>query len=583
MGERGSCCFGCRRRSVSRRVFCVMVVLTVVWQQALSAEERPLLPAGAYITDMLVDPADSEALWVATNGAGIYYRPSLDAPWEARPLAGPRRTLALAMGVGPSPRLLSGGEASGPPLGPDGAALTILDIAPHPADPELIFVLAPDGVWRVRGPHGLAAEQEWKRVFSYSDWLAQNRQPDWPEGDWAFTRFQKLSIDAHYPDTLLLGARWEGGFHRSDDGGQTWTHHSLGGIFRRGDEVRVDPFDPSLYYAFTHHQGLLKSFNRGRSWVVAGSGLVPQKRTPHYGAYLLGGISFDSHIPGRILAGSDYSTWISEDRGETWTEVGMTLTCEFVRASAFHPKHPSILYAGSNVGVFQSTDGGLTWSPANEGLPERTLIKSFDAEIAGRRFAFALVSGNNPVYRRPLDAGPRAPWRSMSWLINEAASDLVWNAQSAELILTTTSGTRLVSKDGGFRWSVPAVVYADRPVRHRPSELPSAARPGDLVIQNAVMPDPSPLLDWYKRPPFVRIQLVGRRYPADGSLPIWETHWESQLWGPLMIPDALQDTLADLVVEVRDFQDGTRAGRTPYRGPDSIHQVAVSPVHNTHR
>jgi hypothetical protein len=407
---------GCQYHILSRYnvnpVFKNLLFLAALFPAAACHLSAAPPPAGAYITEIRVDPANPDALRVTTHGGGHFYREGLDAPWQPVETA--------------------------PVLGPEDEPVTVLGTVPHPGDPGLAFILTPDGVWRVRNLNAHEGETEWTLVFDYAAWLAANRQPDWPAGDWRFTRFQKLTIDPHAPDTLLLGARWEGGYHRSDDGGETWTHQPISGIFRRADELRVDPFNPELFYAFTHHQGLFKSTNRGKSWVVAGAGLLPQKRTPVYGVYLLGGIAFDPNTPGRILSGSDFSTWLSADHGETWTEVGRTLTCEFVRATAFHPENPDILYAGSNVGFYQSMDGGRTWTPANRGFPGRTVLQSFEAEIDGRPFAFARVAGNNPVYRRPLDKGPDAPWRSMSWLLNAGATDLAWDADAGKLILTTT-------------------------------------------------------------------------------------------------------------------------------------------------
>jgi photosystem II stability/assembly factor-like uncharacterized protein len=555
-------------------------ISTCLFLSASSVLSATSLPAGAYITDIALDPANPDSLWVTTNGAGRFFREGLDAPWQRMDgHADSGKWYAIAGMPGMASTVLTGGEQSGPPLGPDGQRLSILDIAAHPTDSGVAFVLTPGGVWRVSDPADMRIERHWKQVFDYARWLAANRQADWPDRDWRFTRFQKLTVDPHAPDTLLLGARWEGGYHRSDDGGRTWTHHSISGIFRRVDELRVDPFNPQLFYAFTHHQGLFKSYNRGQSWVVAGSGLLPQKRTPHYGVYLLGGIAFDPNTPGRILSGSDYSTWLSEDYGESWTEVGPTLTCEFVRATAFHPENPDILYAGSNVGFFQSMDGGKTWTPANRGFPERRILQTLEVDFEGRPFEFARVAGGNPVYRRPLDQGPDAPWRSMSWLLNTGASDLSWNPDTAELVLTSTDGQTLTSADGGFRWTVPEVIYADRSVRFPEGEIPAEASGGDLVIQNAVVPDPEPLLHWYKRPPFVSIQLVGPGYPEDGSAPRWQTNWDTRLSGTLDIPEEVDTTDAVIYVEVRDFQDGTRAGKAPYHGPDVLTEVVVKPAH----
>lgn len=59
------------------------------------------------------------------------------------------------------------------------------------------------------------------------------------------------------------------------------------------------------------------------------------------------------------------------DGGTSWTDVtgdGATgLPDAPIRGIARHPCNPSWLYAGTEVGVFATEDGGATWSPLNEG------------------------------------------------------------------------------------------------------------------------------------------------------------------------------------------------------------------------
>jgi hypothetical protein len=556
----------------------IAIVMAVSGFGSRAATERAL-PAGAYITDILTDPAQPDAVWVATNGAGCYFRETVSSPWmsvNSATASGKWYTIA-AHPQGGEP--LFGGEQSGPELGPNGESLTVLDLIIATDAPHRVHVLTPSGVWQVDSVENFEDAAHWRQVFDYIDWQAHHRKADWPEGPWSFTRFQKLTRDPHAPQRLFIGARWEGGYFRSDDGGQTWSHHSISGLFRRVDEFQVDPFNSQLHYAFTHHQGLFKSYNGGLSWVAAGRGLEPQKRTPEYGAYLLCGVAFDANTPGRLIAGSDYSTWISSDYGENWLEVDRTLSCEFVRATAFHPSNPQIIYAGSNVGFFQSLDGGVTWEPANAGFPERRVQKRIEIPIEGQRFEFALVQGTQPVWRRAVDAGPSAQWHSMNWLLQTAATDLEWNSEEQCLVLTGTDGAQYRSQDGGFRWSVGSVAYTPRALQFEADEVPDWAQAGELIIQNAVRPDAEPLLDWYKRPPFIVVQGVRAGYPKDESEPIWEVHWEDQLSGPFPIPDDATSESFDIYVEVRDFQDGTRSGRAPFAGRDRVTQVMVYPVH----
>jgi photosystem II stability/assembly factor-like uncharacterized protein len=61
------------------------------------------------------------------------------------------------------------------------------------------------------------------------------------------------------------------------------------------------------------------------------------------------------------------NVWKTSDGGTTWSNLGQALPAAPVRALAIHPDHPGFLYAGTEVGVFASEDGGVHWSPTNEG------------------------------------------------------------------------------------------------------------------------------------------------------------------------------------------------------------------------
>ena len=66
---------------------------------------------------------------------------------------------------------------------------------------------------------------------------------------------------------------------------------------------------------------------------------------------------------GLILAGSDLSgAYMSSDHGESWHPIGSTqgLTTGDVASVGFDPQNGSILYFGTEQGIFRSSDGGET-------------------------------------------------------------------------------------------------------------------------------------------------------------------------------------------------------------------------------
>jgi photosystem II stability/assembly factor-like uncharacterized protein len=64
---------------------------------------------------------------------------------------------------------------------------------------------------------------------------------------------------------------------------------------------------------------------------------------------------------------SSGNVWKTVDGGATWNNIGVSLPQAPVRSLAIHPKNSKFLYIGTEVGVFASEDGGISWSPSNEG------------------------------------------------------------------------------------------------------------------------------------------------------------------------------------------------------------------------
>ncbi|MDQ3817915.1 MAG: DUF4214 domain-containing protein, partial [Acidobacteriota bacterium] len=61
------------------------------------------------------------------------------------------------------------------------------------------------------------------------------------------------------------------------------------------------------------------------------------------------------------------NVWRTNDSGATWTNISSNLPAAPVYAFAVWRQNPSFLYAGTEVGIFASADGGLSWSTSNDG------------------------------------------------------------------------------------------------------------------------------------------------------------------------------------------------------------------------
>lgn len=104
-------------------------------------------------------------------------------------------------------------------------------------------------------------------------------------------------------------------------------------------------------------------------WDRVGLGALPQSQPKQN--YWCQSIVVSPHDSQRVfvtfLSYTRNNVWLTTDGGATWKNVGPTLPAVGARTIAVHPRQPNFVYLGTDVGIFASEDGGLTWAPANQG------------------------------------------------------------------------------------------------------------------------------------------------------------------------------------------------------------------------
>lgn len=68
--------------------------------------------------------------------------------------------------------------------------------------------------------------------------------------------------------------------------------------------------------------------------------------------------------------------WRTSDGGQSWTDLSDNLPDAPIRDVTVHPQRSTWIYVATQLGVFASEDGGLTWSPTNEG-PANVACRDF--------------------------------------------------------------------------------------------------------------------------------------------------------------------------------------------------------------
>lgn len=167
--------------------------------------------------------------------------------------------------------------------------------------------------------------------------------------------------------------------------------------------------------------------------------------------------------PHRVFAIGD-QVYRSEDGGATFTGLtryrGISLIGASLNDLALNPLDPDDLAVATDLGLWRSRDGGLTWFQAGEGLPTFVArrILAFPSGTRGLQLLFgkdrALEWVPGSVYgwkSLPLDATPvPAPLRRALERFGEAVT--AWDAAGDFLCLGRADGALLTSSDNGVSW-----------------------------------------------------------------------------------------------------------------------------------
>ena len=281
--------------------------------------------------------------------------------------------------------------------GIDDASGRVVSIAPHPTNPDIVYIASASG--------GI-----WKTVDQGATW-----QPLTDELSVLNHGF--VALDPSNPDRVYIGTgEWTtgssgDGIFRSEDGGQTWEriattaevgtrcsglavapglpnviHHTGNAGYQRSTDgglswtttlagnassLQIHPTNPGILYVALAGDGIYRSTDLGTSFTKLTDGL-PESG---FGRIVL---AISRSDPNRLYAaftsgGDVLGTYRTDNGGDTWSEL--VNAPNFARPQAWYdcfvsvdPTDPNTVYAGGvfptygEAGVTRSTDGGQTWT-----------------------------------------------------------------------------------------------------------------------------------------------------------------------------------------------------------------------------
>lgn len=377
-----------------------------------------------YTYSIAVDPTDPDVVYsgyqrkVFENNSGVYKRNGVDANWEEI-FTVPNSLGVKSVEVDPSnPNRVYAGVA-----GSEGGIFFSNDHGEtwQKLNEDLTFTT----IW---GHSQLQIDPTDKNTVYAGTWgggtyKTINGAQDWSLLDENHTFSPTfLAISKKDPNTIYACDRTEPKIHRSDDAGETWyTYYDFGEGHMLTSAVVIDPDDPDVIYAATFkppmaHGGILMKIKDGQGIADLSSGL-----------------------PRSVLD----------------IEIDVN--------------NPSVLYVTTHIhGVFKSTNGGDSWEQLDDrgtGLP-RTGFYDIDVDPMNSSTLYATaLCGELPDYMLPagvenlegrcgvyksIDGGQH--WAHILETISEAKGIDVDPNDSNNLYVADMMGGVWVSNNGGQNW-----------------------------------------------------------------------------------------------------------------------------------
>ncbi|HVN03367.1 MAG TPA: hypothetical protein VMT86_03055, partial [Bryobacteraceae bacterium] len=293
------------------------------------------------------------------------------------------------------------------------------------------------------------------------------------------------------PSTYFFGATG-GGIWKTTDSGATWLPVSDGQL-KSGSvgALAVSESDPNVIYAgmgeacvrgnAANGDGVYKSVDSGKTW----------KHVGLTDSYHIGRIAINPRNPDIVFVAAlghlfgpneERGVFRSKDGGKTWQKVLYRDADTGAVDLSMDPSNPNLIYAtlwqvrrkpwtfesgGKGSGLFQSTDGGDTWTELthNEGMPKGTIgrIGVAISPVNSDRVWAIVEAAEGGVYRSD-DRGKK--WhrlnsenklRQRAWYYSHIFAD----PKSADMVYVLNTAM-WKSVDGGDKFSLIRAPHGDR-------------------------------------------------------------------------------------------------------------------------
>jgi len=294
-----------------------------------------------------------------------------------------------------------------------------------------------------------------------------------PEGGSAYG----LAIDPAAPHTLYALAGL--GLYKTTNGGQRWFHVDAALLPGPVLAVAVAPSRPLRVYASVGGT-IFRSDDAGATW---SSGVAT-------GAFTVATLAVDPQEADTVYATGSTGqggVFASRDGGRTWAQAG--LASRFVYSLSVDPHQPATIYAGTDRGVWKSTNSARSWQAAAALITPASPVTVIAVDPLERRTLYAAgagiyVSRNGGASWRQLLAPTATPGGVACLIITSAPGRPIY-ACAGGLLKSSDHGERWLPLDGGLGSHKVSAAIADpsSPDRLYAAVFDSGISPGPAIYK----------------------------------------------------------------------------------------------------
>jgi hypothetical protein len=185
-----------------------------------------------------------------------------------------------------------------------------------------------------------------------------------------------------------------------------------------------------------------KSIDKADHWSASSSGLT---------ASTVNSFAIDPSNPNTVYAGTNKGVFKSTDGGTTWNLTGTASPSTiplFTNVVIVEHEHPSIIYAATDFGIYKSTDGGTLFTVQNAGLDLSNMTPALAMDPTD---ATVLYAGTFSGPYKSVNVG-HTWFPVMNGIGNEPVNEVVIDPSNPSIVYLGTFDGMFKSTNGGANW-----------------------------------------------------------------------------------------------------------------------------------